>query len=377
VAVPDVPPSTPRPASSPAENLRQLLEDRILPAHRSRWGDSGEWPALLDFQRQLAAARWTAPGWPVENEGRGLGVMDQVACEAVFRELAAPTRVAVYGVNNVGPTIAAYGTVDQKRHLRAIVNVEEVWCQGFSEPGAGSDLAALRTTAVTDGDGWVISGQKVWTSIGMNATHCMVLARTDPTAAKHRGITAFLVPLDSAGITRRPIKQINGEVDFAEVFYDEVRVSATSVLGPVHDGWRVTMTTLGYERAGVLAMAAQLAGDAEATVREVAAAGRLGGAALDRGMSLWIEGRLLQATGERSLGAEGPGPLSTLIKLAWSQLGQQLTEFRLDALGPAGMTDGDSAHRFVSSRMLSIAGGTTEVLRNLIAERVLGLPKEP
>ena len=124
-------------------------------------------------------------------------------------------------------------------------------------------------------------------------------------------------------------------------------------------------------------MAAQLAGDAEAAVREVAAAGRLGGAALDRGMSVWIEGRLLQATGERALGAEGPGPLSTLIKLAWSQLGQQLTEFRLDALGPAGMIDGDSAHRFVSSRMLSIAGGTTEVLRNLIAERVLGLPKEP
>lgn len=361
----------------PADELRRLLEDRILPAHRARWGGSTEWAALYDFQRQVAAAGWTAPGWPSEIGGRGLSVEEQVACEAVFRDLSTPTRIAVYGVNNVGPTIAAVGTPGQKRHLQAILDVDEVWCQGFSEPDAGSDLAGLRTTAVADGDGWVINGQKVWTSIGMHATHCMVLARTDPGAAKHRGITAFLVPLDTEGITRRPIRQINGDADFAEVFYEDVRVPAGAVLGPVHGGWRVTMTTLGYERAGILAMAAQLAGEAEAAVRELAAGGHLDGAALDRGMALWIEGRLLQATGERALGTEGTGPLSTVIKLAWSQLGQRLAEFRLDAQGAAGTMASDPAHRFVSSRMFSIAGGTTEVLRNLIAERVLGLPKGP
>jgi len=378
VAVPAVPtPTASVPLPSPGEELHRLLEDRILPAHHGRWGGSSEWPALLDFQRQLAAAGWTAPGWPAEIGGRGLSVEDQVACEAVFTDLSAPTRIAVYGVNNVGPTIAAFGTAEQKRHLRAILDADEVWCQGFSEPDAGSDLASLRTTAVADGDGWVIDGQKVWTSIGMHATHCMVLARTDPEAAKHRGITVFLVPLDSSGITRWPIRQINGEADFAEVFYAGVRVPASAVLGPLHEGWRVAMTTLGYERAGVLAMAAQLAGEAEGAVRELVAGGRLDEVALDRGMSLWIDGRLLQVTGERVLKAGEPGPLSTVIKLAWSQLGQRLAEFRLDALGAAGTTESEAAHRLVSSRMFSIAGGTTEVLRNLIAERVLGLPKEP
>src|SRR5581483_8252350 len=161
--------------SAPADELRRLLEDEILPSHRSRWRESAAWPALLSFQRQLGTHGWTAPGWPVEIGGRGLGVEDQVACESVLYELGAPRRVAVFGVSNVGPTIAAYGTEAQRRHLKAIVEVTELWCQGFSEPDAGSDLASLRTRAVLAGNEFMIDGQKIWTSIGLHATHCMVL----------------------------------------------------------------------------------------------------------------------------------------------------------------------------------------------------------
>src|ERR1700722_9512944 len=179
----------------PDRILRSLLESVILPIHRDRWGASDAWDAWVDFQRQLGSHGWTAPGWPVEIGGLGLTVEQQVACEGVYFDLEAPRRVSVYGVNNIGPTIAAHGTPEQKRHLRAIVDVDEIWCQGFSEPDAGSDLAGLRTRADLDDGEFTINGQKIWTSIGLNATHCLLLARTDPEASKHRGISAFLVPL--------------------------------------------------------------------------------------------------------------------------------------------------------------------------------------
>ncbi len=364
----------------PHQTLRSLLESVILPIHRDRWGESDGWDACVDFQRQLGSHGWTAPGWPVEIGGLGLSVEEQVACEGVYFDLEAPRRVSVFGVNNIGPTIAAHGTPEQKRHLRAIVDVDEIWCQGFSEPDAGSDLAGLRTRADLDDGEFTITGQKIWTSIGLNATHCLLLARTDPKAPKHQGISAFLVPLDRPGITRRPIKQINGEEEFAEVFFDGVRVPATSVLGPIHRGWQVTMTTLGYERAGVLSIAGQLAIEAEATVRDLARRGKVSGPRLDRAMRILARARLLRTTGERALGAEAgtPGPLSTLIKLEWSSLATDVAEFLADASGLDVVAGEDSmlSMRFVRSRALTIAGGTTEVLKNLVAERVLGLPKD-
>ena len=367
---------------TPAEQLRDLLTSDILPRHRELWGDDREWPALLDFQRQLGGHGWTAPSWPIELGGLGLDVAHQVACETVFYELAAPPRVSVYGVNNVGPTIAAYGTPEQKQHLRAIVAVEELWCQGFSEPDAGSDLAGLRTRATRDGDQFVINGQKIWTSIGLTATHCMVLARTDPDAPKHRGISALLVPLDLPGVSRNAIKQINGGAEFAELFFDDVRVPSGALLGPLHDGWRVTMTTLGYERAGVISAAGRLALDTERTIRELAATNRLRGAHLDHGMSVLIDARLLRATGERALTAEassGPGALSTIIKLGWSRLGARAAAFATDARGLSAVagTDIETSVRLLDSCSFGIAGGATEVLKNVVAERILGLPKEP
>jgi 3-oxochol-4-en-24-oyl-CoA dehydrogenase len=367
-------------APAPHEELRAVL-DEVLPPYRARWGMSTEWGALLDFQCQLGARGWTAPAWPAELGGRGLDLDQQLACERVFFELDAPMRVAVFGVNNVGPTIAAYGTADQRRHLQAIVKVDELWCQGFSEPDAGSDLAGLRTRAERVDGGFVINGQKVWTSIGLHASHCMLLARTDPAAPKHKDISALLIPLDLPGITRRPITMINGHQEFAELFFDDVRVPATALLGPLHDGWRVTMTTLGYERAGVLSMAGRLAVVTERTVRRLAAQGALAGPALDRAMRLYSRAQLLNMTGQRALASErgAPGALSTIIKLAWSKLIQDVEEFGIDARGTLGVagTDLSDALRFVRSRSSSIAGGTTEVLKNLVGERVLGLPKEP
>jgi alkylation response protein AidB-like acyl-CoA dehydrogenase len=289
--------------------------------------------------------------------------------------------VAVYGVNNVGPTIAAVGTPAQRAHLEAIAAVDELWCQGFSEPDHGSDLAGLTCRADRDGDEYVINGQKIWTSIGMQATHCMLLVRTDPQAPKHKGISALLVPLDRPGIERRPITQITGEKEFAELFFTDVRVPTSALLGPENDGWRVTMTTLGYERSGILAMAGSLASDAERLIDDLTRRGDLSGATLQRAMRIYTRARLLRITGQRSLDTEGavPGPLSTLIKQEFASLMKGVAELAIDTGGMAALLhDGPGvAREFLRSPSAAIAGGTTEVLKNLVGERVLGLPKEP
>lgn len=362
----------------PSDELRELLAE-IMPKHRTRFGESNDFEALISFQRDLAAHGWTAPAWPVEIGGRGLDVAEQIACNAEFARARCPRQIAVYGVNNVGPTIAAAGTQTQKQHLRGITSVEELWCQGFSEPDAGSDLAGLATRAVIDGDHFIVNGQKVWTSIGTWASHCMLLVRTDPTAPKHKGISALLVPLDTAGITRRPIKQINGESEFAELFFDDVRVPVDALLGPLHEGWRVTMTTLRFERANVISMAGQLADEvldalndprlasASATLRAQAA-------------RLYTDARNLTWLGQRSLAADSmPSGTSSIIKLAWSKLSQRVAEFRADLAGTALLAGGDpkTEMALLQSRSSTIAGGTTEVMKNIIGERNLGLPREP
>jgi alkylation response protein AidB-like acyl-CoA dehydrogenase len=266
----------------PHLELRAVL-DELVPAYREKWGDSHEWEGLLEFQRELGARGWSAPAWPVEIGGRALGVEDQIACDAEFGRARAPRRVAVFGTKNVGPTIAAAGTPEQKVHLQRILTAEEVWCQGFSEPDAGSDLAGLRCRAVLEDDHFVVNGTKVWTSIGMWATHCMLLVRTDPDAPAHRGISALLVPLDTPGITRRPIIQATGDSDFAEVVYEDVIVPKDALLGPLNGGWGVTMSTLGYERAGVIEIAGNLISEVESFLRSAAADGRLSARDRDRG----------------------------------------------------------------------------------------------
>ena len=368
----------------PREELRAVL-DEIVPRHRERWGDADEWEGLVEFQRELGARGWSAPAWPVAIGGRGLGVEDQIDCDKEFRRAHAPRRIAVFGTNNVGPTIAAAGTPEQKVHLGRILSAEEVWCQGFSEPDAGSDLAGLRCRAERDGDDFVVNGTKVWTSIGLWASHCMLLVRTDPTAPSHRGISALLVPLDLPGITRSPIVQANGEADFAEMHFADVRVPVAALLGPLNEGWRVTMTTLGYERAGVIGLAGDLVDEVDQFLHEQATRGTLTATRRDQGVALYSRARILAWLGERALVEDGRGPnggVSSLIKLAWSSLGQAFAEYAADVDG-LGAIAGESrasirsGDRLVSSRSNTIAGGTTEVMKNIIGERSLGLPREP
>jgi alkylation response protein AidB-like acyl-CoA dehydrogenase len=373
---------TPTPPGTPAAELAAHVA-RLLPGHRQKWGDDDSFTARLDWQRALHAVGWIAPHWPAEFGGRGLNIVDQVACDRVLAQHRAPDLAGVLGVNNVAPTLMRYGTPEQRSHLRGIQAGTEVWCQGFSEPGSGSDLASLRTRAVLDestGE-FVINGEKIWTSEGMEADYCMLLVRTDPDARPHKGISALLVPMDSPGITRRPIIQITGEGGFAQVFFDDVRVPRSALLGPLHEGWTVTMTTLSFERVGVIMMAGRL----EQTILDVVA--ELAGRELDPGVRLdladrFAEARLLGLLGQRALGriAEGgaPGAEHSVIKHAWSLAMQSVGASHLAALGLDGvsgtpLTSAQAA--YLRSRAATIAGGTTEIMRNILAERVLGMPR--
>jgi alkylation response protein AidB-like acyl-CoA dehydrogenase len=373
---------TPPPPGTQAAELAADVA-RLLPGHRQKWGDDDSFTARLDWQRTLHGVGWIAPHWPAEFGGRGLGIVDQVACDRVLAQYRAPDLAGVLGVNNVAPTLMRYGTPGQQAHLRGIQAGTEVWCQGFSEPSSGSDLASLRTRAVLDeGTGeFVINGEKIWTSEGMQADFCMLLVRTDPDARPHKGISALLVPMDSPGITRRPITQITGEGGFAQVFFDDVRVPRSALLGPLHAGWTVTMTTLSFERVGVIMMAGRL----EQTILDVVA--ELAGRELDPGVRLdltdrFAEARLLGLLGQRALGriAEGgaPGAEHSVIKHAWALAMQSVGASHLAALGLDGisgtpLTSAQAA--YLRSRAATIAGGTTEIMRNILAERVLGMPR--
>jgi alkylation response protein AidB-like acyl-CoA dehydrogenase len=374
-------------SSAPAQELAAFL-DVALPEFEQAWKGDRSHAARLDWQRRLSVGRWVAPGWAPEIGGRGLGVADRVACDLMLSERGAPTIAGILGVNNVGPTLAAWGTAEQRESLPRILDGSELWCQGFSEPEAGSDLASLRMSAVRDGDCFVVNGQKVWTSQGMEATHCQLLVRTDPTVAKHKGISAFAVALDLPGIERRPLRQITGAADFAEVFFRDVRVPIACLLGPENQGWGVTMTTLSHERAGVVTVASLLETQVVRLVADHQADGSepLLPIEQDELVQRYIEARVLAMMGERSLAdAEtggAPGPEQSLIKLSWSQLSQSMTATSLALKGLDGLLpslDGGLGPRmrgYLDARSSTIAGGTTEVMKNILAERVLGLPKE-
>jgi alkylation response protein AidB-like acyl-CoA dehydrogenase len=365
---------------SPAADLREFLAE-AMPRFRAEWGEETSWEAQLAWQRILNEDRWAALAWPEELGGRGLDAVDRVGCDAELARVGAMQLAGILGINNVGPTIAAWGTPEQKQHLPRILSTEELWAQGFSEPEAGSDLANLKTRAELIDDHFVVNGQKVWTSNGMQATHCQLLVRTDPDAVKHKGISVLLVPLDLPGIERRPLRQMTGEAEFAELFFTDVQVPASALLGPINDGWRVTMTTLGYERAGVIAMAARLERDVMMTVAELgprATDPHLRRQLIDR----YIEARVVGMLGQRALAKLAadapPGPEQSVIKLAWSASLQRLSETTLDAEGAYGLlTDHnpEATAGFLRGRSATIAAGTTEVMRNILAERVLGLPK--
>ncbi|MDH3047243.1 acyl-CoA dehydrogenase family protein [Gordonia alkanivorans] len=352
-----------------------------VPKFQARWDDPASWEARVDWQRTLNTGRWAAPAWPEAHGGRGLEPHEVVVVEEMLGAQGFPIIAGVLGINNVGPTLIAWGTDEQKSHLPAILTGEEMWCQGFSEPGAGSDLASLRTKAVRDGNHFVVNGQKIWTSNGTHATHMELLVRTDPQAPKHKGISALTVDLSSPGIDIRPIRQINGEQEFAEVFFTDVGVPVENLLGPENQGWRVTMTTLGHERSAIAALARRQHGDVAALVQQRLAT-TSSPALRDDLMRRYIETFVAANMGEQMLArvAEGeqPGAEQTVIKLLWSETGQRVDATRLALAGVNGVLghEPDPAKEYLTGRALTIAGGTTQVLKNIMAERVLGLPKE-
>jgi alkylation response protein AidB-like acyl-CoA dehydrogenase len=379
---------TPEEATFRAE-LRAWLEANLPDELRGHGGGAArfEGAALRDWSRRLGEAGYAGLTWPAEYGGGGRPHTYQAIFFEESGRAEAPAHVGVIGLGMAGPTIMAHGTPEQKaRHLHRILSAEEIWCQGFSEPGAGSDLAGVRTSARLDGDRFVVDGQKVWSSFAHIADFCILLTRSDPASQRHEGLTYLIVDMRARGVDVRPLRQITGESEFNEIFFDGVEVPAENVLGEVGGGWQVAMTTLLHERGTLgFALTAQL----EVAVRKLLDLARDRGAdplQRDALAREWIGLQALRVTAYRSLSAlvkTGiPGPEGSILKLQWSEANQRLTRLALELLGPeAALAAPDAAyggywqHQQLRSRGNTIEAGTSEILRNIVAERVLGLPR--
>jgi alkylation response protein AidB-like acyl-CoA dehydrogenase len=356
---------------------------------RGRGGPGREheaWDERREWNRHLAQAGWTCLGWPVEFGGRGASTSQQVIFHEEFARANAPHKVNHFGEELLGPTLIAFGTpAQQQRFLPKIVAVDELWCQGYSEPGAGSDLANVSTSARLDGGEWTISGQKVWTSMAHLSDWCFVLARTTPGSRRHQGLSYLLVPMHQPGVTVRPIVQLTGTAEFNEVYFDDARTEAGLVVGEAGDGWRVAMGTLGFER-GVATLGQQVGFRRE--LESVIALARRTGVLddplfRDRLTRAWLGLEVMRAHGERTLRSTGSqGTEASVSKLLWATWHRSLGELAMDVVGAPGMLveDGDLdewQRLFLFSRADTIYGGSHEVQRNIVAERALGLPREP
>ena len=398
--------------SADAEAYRQKVQAFLAERLPSTWGGIGqlEGEALTAFVTQWRAtlheAGYLAPGWPVEYGGAGLSALEQVILAEEFARAGVPTGGPndAFSIQMLGNTLLLLGTEEQKSHyLPRILSGEDTWCQGYSEPNAGSDLANVGLRAELDGDVWVLNGQKIWTSAGHLADHIFTLARTNPDAPKHKGITFLLVEMDQPGIEVRPIKMISGDSEFNEVFYTDATCPKDAVVGMVDDGWRVAMTLLGFER-----------GEAAATmpIRFQAELDRLLALAHEHGVAddpiirqrlAWAHSQvqIMRYNGMRVLTqflrGHHPGPDAAISKLFWSEYHRRVTELAVDILGADAMTPSgrspSSAFQtddagapnssnswvgtFLNARAGTIYAGSSQIQRNIIGEMVLGLPKEP
>jgi alkylation response protein AidB-like acyl-CoA dehydrogenase len=344
------------------------------------WDDRRAW------NRHLSAAGWTCLGWPTEFGGRGATTRQQVIFHEEYARANAPHKVNHFGEELLGPTLIAFGTpAQQQRFLPPIVAVDELWCQGYSEPGAGSDLANVSTTARLDGEEWSITGQKVWTSLGHLADWCFVVARTTPGSRRHDGLSYLLVPMHQPGVTVRPIVQITGTAEFNEVFFDDARTAADLVVGEVGDGWRIAMGTLGFER-GVATLGQQVGfrRELEAVIDLARRTGAIDDPSIaERLTRAWLGLEVMRTHAEATLRSTGvQGTEASVSKLLWATWHRALGELAIDVAGAPGMLvrndDLDEWQRmFLFTRADTIYGGSNEVQRNIIAERVLGLPREP
>jgi alkylation response protein AidB-like acyl-CoA dehydrogenase len=356
--------------------------------------DETGWDVRIEWERLLGRDRWVGVSWPVEYGGRGADVAQQIVFNEEYARANAPARISFFGEGLFAPTLIQFGTDEQKqRFLPKIQAVEELWCQGFSEPNAGSDLANVQTRAVLDGDEWVITGQKVWTTLAHRADWCFVVCRTDPESTSHHGLSYLLCPMHQAGVEVRPLRQITGSSEFNEVFFDGARTAKENVLGPVGEGWKVAMATLGFER-GTAFLSQQLAFDHElAHLIDVARknGARDDVAVRDELADSYARLQVMRYNGLRmltNLVQRGSlGPEASIGKLFWTTWHRDFGETAMKVLGTDalqilddrnGAYDLDELHQtFMASRAETIYAGSSEIQRNIIGERVLGLPREP
>jgi alkylation response protein AidB-like acyl-CoA dehydrogenase len=390
------------------EEFRRRVADWLaanVPAElRGAGGPGREHEAFaerLAWNRRLAAAGWTCLGWPAAHGGVDAPLRQQMIFYEEYARSRAPARVAVVGEELLGPTLIAFGTPEQQRRfLPPIAAVEELWCQGYSEPGAGSDLAAVATTAVPDGDEWVITGQKVWTSLAHVADWCFVLARTEPGSRRSRGLSYLLVPMRQPGVTVRPIRQLTGTSEFNEVFFDGARTALGHVVGAPGDGWRIAKATLEFERgAGMLGQQVGFRRELDELV-ELARQTEAGADPLlrDRLARAWIGLEVIRAYALDTLAEPpGTGAEASVLKVLWSRWHQGLGELAMDVRGARSMVGASAADTadtadtadageawdldewqrlFLFGRAETIYGGSDEIQRNIIATRALGLPRQ-
>jgi alkylation response protein AidB-like acyl-CoA dehydrogenase len=352
--------------------------------------DDRLWEQALEYHRRLYAAGYLALHWPCEWGGAGAGLVEQ----SIYQDEVLRLGLPLYGANQLaidrfGPTIILLGTEQQKRRfLKPMLTGDEIWCQGYSEPNAGSDLANVQTRATLEGDSFVVNGQKVWTSLAHRADWQVLLVRTDPSAPRHKGISYLLVDMKSPGISVRPLVQMTGEAKFNEVFYDNVRVPKENLVGELNDGWRAAIATLMYQRlsAGTRHPLERIIGELIELAREVEFEGipaHRHPYVRQRIAQFAAEGRCLKLGRYRALTTQlkgkAPGPENSFSKLLASELNLRVVAFANELLGPyAALEDGSARHwqeRMLGARELTIAGGTSEVQHNVIGERVLGMPK--
>ena len=366
------------------EWLAEHLSEDMPVARAGKLEDDDAW-----FERMRAWARTLHQGgfaglvWPQEYGGAGLSAAQQLIFGEEASRAGAPFHIDIVGLGIAGPTLMFHGSEEQKhRYLPTILDGSEIWCQLWSEPDAGSDLAAVRTRAERDGDSWVVNGQKVWTTIGHRCKWGLLLARTDPSAAKHAGLTSMIVDMGSPGITVRPLRGMDGDREFSEVFLDGVRVPDANRVGEPGDGWKVTTTSLMLERFAVGGVSMNYTEDYQVVVDLIREHGAAQDPILrDRMASLYIDSlilRLLLRKFISAIDADQPGPEGSILKLKAAEFSLGLHEAAMEAIGPESLrADTAEAPRFLRSRATTIEGGTSEIQRNILGERVLGLPREP
>jgi hypothetical protein len=400
----------PTEAESFRKEIRTWLEENLPEG----WFEMGFSMSREERQRfnetwtqTLFAGGWICAGWPVEYGGKGLGLMDQVVLNEEFAKANAPMRADFFGDTLVGPTILQWGTDEQKKEfIPGILNGTIAWCQGFSEPNSGSDLASLKTSAVLDGDEWIINGQKVWTTQAQHADYVFLLTRTDPDAPQHAGISYLLVPMHQEGIDVRPITQVDGSAEFNEVFFTNARCPKANVVGGVNNGWKVAMTTLGFERGSSSTTGyRRFLKEWEFIVNESKRVGKCDDELIrDELMRAWSTIKIMEINGYRTLtdalnGTHNASMLGACNKMFWSEAHRASTDLAINILGMEGQiltgtgaVEGPSGPprrgradypvsemqaAFFFARSETIWGGTAEIQRNIIGERALGLPKEP